>query len=253
MTSTNDLMSHDRLDFVPMQDGSTEVRFDMNGFGSDIVCRYWPVSGGNRDPWSYELEHLQGKGGTYSHPTEHGCRIAIIRHLVDAGLIGPSEDNSHLDERNQVIAAVLKAARETFTGKPTVGDFVIMPDGRMERCCHDAVYGMQTADGGSFFVHASGKSSFSGGLNRPQLWEYFQDTGETRLGKFWFFSHNYAGAGRSVDVYLPCRVFRLAPFTMTEDQARAHPKARATADYWGENHSDHLRVIARLMSGQPCC
>ncbi|WP_298938010.1 hypothetical protein [uncultured Ruegeria sp.] len=253
MTSTSDLMNHKRLAFVPQTDGSTEVRFDMNGFGDDIVCRYWPVAGPNRDPWSYELETIQGKGGTYSHPSEHGCKIAIVKHLVDAGLIGAVHDNSHLDDRNQVIAADLKAARETFTGKPTVGDFVVMPDGSVERCCQDAVHGMQTTDGGSFFVHASGKGSFSGALNRPQLWEYFQDAGETRLGKFWFFSHNYAGPGRRVDVFLPCRVFQLVPFTMTEEQARVHPKAQATAEVWGENHSDHLRVISRLMAGQPYC
>ncbi len=157
MTSTNDLMSHDRLSFIPKQDGSTEVRFDMYGFGNDIICRYRPVAGPNRDPWSYELEPLQGRGGTYSHPTEHGCKIAIVRHLVDAGLIGAVEDNSHLDDRNRVIAAGLQAAREAFTGKPTVGDFVRMPDGSLERCCQDAVHGMQTADGGSFFVHATGQ------------------------------------------------------------------------------------------------
>jgi hypothetical protein len=253
MTSTNELMSHDRLEFVTMPDGSTEARFDMKGFGSDIICRYWPVTGGNRDPWSYELETLQGKGGTFSHPSEHGCKIAIVRHLVDAGLMGPTKDNSHLDDRNQVIAAGLTVARESFTGKPTVGDFVIMPNGSTERCCHGHEFGMQTAERGSYFVHSSGHGNFSGGLNSPQLWEYFQDTGETRLGKFWFFSHNHSGAGRGVDVFLPCRVFQLVPFTMTEEEARAHPKAKATAEYWGENHNDHLRVISRLMAGQPYC
>lgn len=65
----------------------------------------------------------------------------------------------------------------------------------------------------------------------------------------WFFSHNIVGAGRAVDVFLPCRVFQLEPFEMTETEARAHPKAQASAAFWGENHSDHLTVVHKLMKG----
>ncbi len=62
MTSTNELMNHEWLKFVPQPNGSTEVHFAVDGFGDDIACRYWPVPGGNRDPWSYELEPLRGRG-----------------------------------------------------------------------------------------------------------------------------------------------------------------------------------------------
>lgn len=251
MTSTLELMAHPRLSFEPQQDGRTEVRFDMRGFGGDIVCSYWPVEATNlnRDPWAYSLERINGKGGTYTHPTENGCKIAIIRHLIDADLIGATEDNAHLDEKNQVIADGLRETREAFTGKPRVGDFVIMPNGSFERCCNSTAHGMQTTEGGSFSLSRSGEGSFSGGLNRPQLWEYFKETGETKLGRFWFFSHNIVGAGRAVDVFLPCRVFKLEPFEMTETEARAHPKAQASAEFWGENHSDHLTVVHKLMKG----
>jgi hypothetical protein len=250
MTTTNDLMTHPRLSFEPQQDGSTEARFAMNGWGADIICRYWPVSEPGRDPWAYELEAINGTGGRYSHVSERGCRIMIVRHLIDAGLIGATEDNAHLDARNTEIAAEIEAAREAMTGKPRIGDFVIMPNGTLERCCYASRDGMQTTYGGSFSISKSGHSGYSGSLNRSRLLEYFKDTGETRPGKFWFFSHNQPGAGRGVDVFLPCRIYRLEPFTMTEADARAHPKAKAVAEFWGENHRDHLGAIAALMKGE---
>ena len=251
MASTNDLVTHPRLSWEPREDGSTVARFDMQGWGNDILCRYWPEEcSKNRDPWSYSLESIEGKGGTYSHVSEHGCRIAIVRHLIDAGLIGALEDNSHLDERNAEIAAKLAARHEdAANGRPRVGDFVIMPGGTEQRCSHAWPDGMQTSQGGSFCIHGGIEASFSGGLNRDRLWEYFKPTGETRPGRFWFFSHNIVGAGRAVDVYLPCRVFRLEPFGMSEAEARAHPKAQASAKCWGENHAEHLRTIEKLMAG----
>lgn len=37
---------------------------------------------------------------------------------------------------------------------------------------------------------------------------------------------------------------------MTEADARAHPKAKAVAEFLGENHRDHLGAIAALMKGE---
>lgn len=252
MTSTNDLMNHPRLSFEPQVDGSTKVVFAMHGWGADVVCRYWSpdnVREGN-DRWRYELEQIEGKGGTSSHPSEHGCRIAIIRHLIEAGLIEIPEDNSHLDDRNRAELVAMQAARDTMTGRPRVGDFVIMPDGRLERCCHATPHGMQTTGGGSFNVMHGGSVSYSGGLNPPRLWEYFKLTGETKGGRFWFFSHGIAGAGRGVQCTMPCRVYRLEPRTMTEREARAHPMARRYAEVWGEDHADHRKAIEKLMAGE---
>lgn len=250
MTSTNDLMQHPRLTFVSQEDGSTEARYAMNGWGADIVCRYWPVQNhGKSDPWRYELESINGNGGTFSHVSQQGCRIAIVRHLIDAGLIEIPEDNGHLDARNQAEVASMANAREYATDRPRAGDFVIMPDGTLERCCAASKTGMQTTDVGSFNIMHGGSVSFSGGLNKSQLWEYFKLTDETKRGKFWFFSHGIAGAGRGVDCFLDCRVYRLEPFTMTEEQARAHPIAKRSAEVWGENRPDHLRAVEKLMAG----
>lgn len=159
----------------------------------------------------------------------------------------PEGDNSHLDERDSAIAAQTLAAWNARAGKPRVGDFVRMPNGFVQRCAHGWDDGMQTCDGGSFSISRDGFASMSGSLHGIQLWEYYQPTAETRMGRFWFFSHNLPGAGRGVDVWLPCAVFNLAPFTMTEEQARAHPRAVRSGEFWGENHREHLNCISGLM------
>ena len=46
---------------------------------------------------------------------------------------------------------------------------------------------------------------------------------------------------------LPCRVFRLEPFAMNEQQARAHPLARQSAEFWGANSRGHKERLQELM------
>lgn len=105
------------------------------------------------------------------------------------------------------------------TAGPQVGDYVLFegadaPNHR-QRISHDwgedpangEHLGVQTSPGGSFYL-ADGYASFSGALNSIVRVEHLIDTGETRLGRFWFFSRDYWGAGRGVDVEAPCRVYR---------------------------------------------
>lgn len=250
MASVNELMNHPALSFVALPDGVTEARFTVPIWGQSVIGRFWPVAEKGRDPWAYELAAINGQGGRYSHVSEHGCKIMLVKHLIASDWIETPEDNSHLDERNQEIAAESIAARETFKGKPRVGDFVRMPNGSLERCASETKHGMQTCVGGSFSVFTSGRASMSGSLNRSQLAEYFVETEDSKVGKFWFFSHGRGGAGRGVDVFMPCRVYRLVPFTMDEETARAHPKAKNAAAIWGESHPDHLRTVRELMEGR---
>ena len=156
-------------------------------------------------------------------------------------------NNDHLDDRDRAILDERIAAREAITGKPRVGDFVIMPNGIERRCSYGWDDGMQTSDGGSYYLCTNGNASMSGSLYPSQLWGYFKDTRDRKPGRFWFFSHNVSGAGRGVDVFAPCCVYRLEPFTMTEEQARAHPRAKSSAAFWGENHREHLKTIGGLM------
>ena len=84
-------------------------------FGILVDCEYWHV-GGEGDPWRYRLSGADGPRYAYSHPSEHGCQIAIKRHFVSVGLVKVPEDNSHLDEENQLIAAGILANWNAQTG-----------------------------------------------------------------------------------------------------------------------------------------
>jgi len=256
MSTTLDLLKSPRIH--QERDGDRYViRYAMNGWGSDLRAVYWqeprPADfppNASWDGWRYTLPPINGKGGTYSHVTEQGCQIMILRHLIDNGIFRPAEDNGHLDDQNKAIAADILAAWQTHTDKPRVGDFVQMPNGAMRRVAYawPDGDGAQTCDGGSFSISKSGRASMSGSLYPSQLWEYFKLTDETKPGTFWFFSHGVAGAGRGVDFYLPCRVYRLEAFAMTEAAARSHAKATHAAEFWGQDHREHLAVVASLMN-----
>ena len=239
------------------RDGANHVlRYDMKGWGADITAEYWQTEWPkdlpdrvSHDGWAYRVPAISDhRGGTYSHPTMQGCQIMILKHLVDCGVIQSQETNAHRDERNTEIAAEIESAWTAHTDRPRVGDFVKMPNGSLRRCSHGWDDGMQTSDGGSYSIGKSGRASMSGSLYPSQLWEFFHDTGETKLGRFWFFSHNRPGAGRGVDVYLPCRVYELRPFAMTEEQARERPEAKRAAEFWGENDRGHLEIVGKLMN-----
>lgn len=249
MTSTNDLTKHPRLSYSLLSESGASRKIEVSFVtdeGDAFVCYYWEVDGGG-DRWRYELTD----GNRYSHCTEQGCKLMIVGHLSEAlGLMGPTEDNDHLDALNAKIAEDIHAAREALTGGPRIGDFVIMPDNTIQRCCNKTEFGMQTSEAGRYHVSRCGTASMSGGLNRSQLDEYFQDTGEVRLGLFWFFSHMQPGAGQGVDFYLPCRVYRLVPFTMTEEEARAHSKALRTAEVWGKDDRYYHEAVAALCEGR---
>ena len=122
----------DSITIAPQDDGSTHVIFAMNSWGADVTCRYWPVENpGRSDPWRYELAAINGPAETWPHPTERGCKIAIIRHLIRTGLIEIPEDNGHLDDRNKIELAAIHSARSNPGPRPVVGDFVIMPKARL--------------------------------------------------------------------------------------------------------------------------
>ena len=77
MTARYELFNHPRLSFEAQPDGSTVARFAMNGWGADIVCRYWPVNKPGQDPWIYDLEPIEGAGGpqqsVWGNPDEGRC------------------------------------------------------------------------------------------------------------------------------------------------------------------------------------
>lgn len=224
-------------------------------FGLPITCAYWREENvrPGEDQWRFSLASPTTKYtsvGPFSHPSEIGCQIAIRRYFLDIGLIPVPEDNTHLDEVDRVIAATIERDYGNRADRrPREGDFAMMPDGSLRRCCHAHEHGMQTTFGGSFSTGKGGYVSYSGSLEPSTLWESFEDTGETRRGRFWFFSHGQAGAGRGVDVFLTCRVYRVVLKPLTEEQAKAHPLAIRAAEIWGEQDRDYKRTVENLMKG----
>lgn len=126
--------------------------------------------------------------------------------------------NEHLDERDRQI---LEEAIATMPSgpQPRVGDYVIFPEhpkregnykSHKERFSHNWGHIIQTSAKGSFYL-GFGFAEFSGPLNPGLPISLLKDTGERRLGQFWFFHHNYARAANGVHVDIPVRVYRYYP------------------------------------------
>lgn len=86
----------------------------------------------------------------------------------------------------------------------------------MLRFTHDWGDSIQTTVGAKHPCHgdasfylSDGYASFSGSLDPAINKARLRDTGEMLEGSFWFFHHNFAGAGRGVYFRIPCRVFEL--------------------------------------------
>lgn len=118
-----------------------------------------------------------------------------------------------LDERDRQIIWERRHSIELTEG-PRVGDWVEFADGITRRVSHvwseadwGATAGVQTSDGGSFYL-GNGYVSFSGGLYRSVGMRTLSDTGAVRPGSAWIFHHDWARAGGGVDVTIPFRVYR---------------------------------------------
>ena len=110
------------------------------------------------------------------------------------------------DERDTEILQAREAAYNARQG-PRVGDFIRRQDGQLARFSHDWGDGLQSSAGGSFYL-GNGYGSFSGSLDPMIPQDRIQPTGELLLGWFWFFHHDFAGAGRGVNCEMLCRVYR---------------------------------------------
>lgn len=155
--------------------------------------------------------------------------------------------NSSLDAKDQIILEQTIAARDKLL-QPLVGDIVIWPNDHVRRIS-DATWSTiyQTCATGSFHISRNGHADFSGTLFPPVLREYLVGTSEKRSATFWFFHHNFAGAGRAVHVEIPVKVYRLQPFTMSEEQAIAHPRAIQAANFWQDpSNADYRKIVEWL-------
>lgn len=117
------------------------------------------------------------------------------------------------DERDAEILNERIAAWQQRSG-PRVGDFVQMPDNTMRRFTHDWGDDIQTTvgaqhpcNGDASFYFGAGFMSFSGSLDRAINKVALREIGHDRLGRCWFFHHDFPQAHSGVDVQVPCRVY----------------------------------------------
>ena len=134
-------------------------------------------------------------------------------HLPPLGVVSvvslERQTMTQLDQIDQSYLDNAAALRVQIQG-PGIGDYVLFPTGELERFSHDWGDGIQTSPGGSFYLLANGRASFSsGGLNPTVPADSIEELpGVTLMGRFWFFHHARAGAGRGVYVDCVCRVFK---------------------------------------------
>jgi hypothetical protein len=115
------------------------------------------------------------------------------------------------DERDAEILAKRSAAYDEIAG-PRDGDFVVFADEVTRRISYvwrderGAAFSVQTSDGGSYYL-GDGYVSMSGSLYSGVKPETLTLTDEKRVGRIWFFHHDFHTAHNGVDATMPFRVF----------------------------------------------
>lgn len=115
------------------------------------------------------------------------------------------------DERDLTMLAERMEALDRIEG-PRVGDFVRFADGVERRISHHWTDGegwdggIQTSDGGSWYL-GNGYVSMSGSLYGCIPTDSLKLTDERKRGSVWIFHHDFAGAGRGVDLDAEFRVY----------------------------------------------
>ena len=114
-------------------------------------------------------------------------------------------DGTTLDERDSAIFSERFHAYQDIHG-PRVGDFVRFADGHLERISHIWPDGVQTSEGGSFYL-GDGYISFSGGLNPLIPSSELEYHADHKRGSVWFFHHDYWQAHNGVNASMDFRVY----------------------------------------------
>jgi hypothetical protein len=107
------------------------------------------------------------------------------------------KDSEILARRTEMLNAVKS---------PRVGDWVRFADGTLRRISYIWPDGVQTSDGGSYYL-AGSFVSMSGGLYPSVPHESLRPTDELKPGAVWFFHHNQHEAHNGVDASLDFRVY----------------------------------------------
>lgn len=158
--------------------------------------RVSPVLADENEAFTWLLRY---QGQSVSYATTYGG-YAIVQ-------LPPSMLDMGLDDTDKAIYFERVEALRDKAGTPQVGHFVRFGDGTHRRISHDWGDEVQTSDGGSFHLSASGDLSFSGSLYPSIPTESLSSTGEYKTGGAWFFSHDHRIAHNGVDILIALPVW----------------------------------------------
>lgn len=115
-----------------------------------------------------------------------------------------------LDEQDQALVARRLAARKVLPG-PQVGDFVQFNQGPLRRISYlwpeSQEGGVQTSDGGRYYLCESGACDFSGSLYSCVPLATLAPTGQQKIGTAWIFHHDRPWAHKGVDFQAPFALY----------------------------------------------
>lgn len=116
------------------------------------------------------------------------------------------------------------------SGRPLVGDYLkvaagvelpqyyeqpVADEDRYFRFAYRWTEGLQISMGGSFYLQLNGAASMSGGLyptvDYSKIVDRYEHLRELRLATFWFFHHQWSGAGRGTYFEAPVNVYHYQP------------------------------------------
>jgi hypothetical protein len=110
-----------------------------------------------------------------------------------------------LDARDWLILIKRQDKRNSMHGM-IVGDVVIFNDGTQRRISYIWPSGVQTSDGGSFYLSSAGYMSYSGGLHGITPLDSLTLTGKADRSA-WIFHHDVHQAHNGIDVKVTVNVW----------------------------------------------
>jgi hypothetical protein len=132
-----------------------------------------------------------------------------IFETVSIPTIQPLTDAITFDEKDAgLLGTAIRFRAISF--KPLVGDYCIRQSGEVCRLAYETKDRFNVTHKvmkGSFHLHDLGTMSYSGAFPETVRKADLVARGDLRSATCWMFHHGISGAGRGVDVIMPCRVF----------------------------------------------
>lgn len=138
---------------------------------------------------------------------------------MNAHFYSPASAEKHSERDYDILNSRIRKLNQREG--PRVGDFVIMTDCAVLRFTYELPHEPRliqtttrsTNGNTSFYINRSGFCDYSGSLGSALPIETLEETPETRFGRVWFFSDDYAREHNTVHAMISFRVYRHTPLT----------------------------------------